>query len=141
VIKGQYSGVGDNKGKLPRPFRLVIDSADHSRLYMDAARGDPAAAAGLAMDAACAAARRLAELAAPFDAFDVLESVRLSQVPTDPETYRETEHDGSAAALSSPRSFLPHVVVGKAVLSERKRATGRAPTPRLMRSSQSATMG
>jgi hypothetical protein len=62
-------------------------------------KGDPAGAAVAALADACTAARHIAELAAPYDAFDVLESVRLAQTPFDPESYRETEDEKSAAAI------------------------------------------
>jgi len=45
------------------------------------------------------AAYQLARLTEPFDAFDVLEHVRMSQSPHNPETYKETEHEGTAAVI------------------------------------------
>lgn len=88
-----------NLHELPRPFRLIIETTDHFHRYLEASRGDPAEAATAALNDACEAARLLGQLAEPFDAFDVLECVRLTEVPTNPETYRETEHEGSAAVI------------------------------------------
>lgn len=51
------------------------------------------------MEDATRAATELELLAAPFDAFDVLENVRLSQTLADPESFKETEHEGLAALV------------------------------------------
>ncbi len=84
---------------LPRPIRLVLDSAQLLHRYLRAAQGDAAGAAAAAFADAVTAVRRVVDLAQPYDAFDVLESVRLSQTPHDPESYRETEDEHSGAVI------------------------------------------
>lgn len=60
---------------------------------------DLSSAIAAALDDLRDAARRVADLAERFDAYGVLEYVRYSQAPPDPETYRESEHEGSAAVI------------------------------------------
>lgn len=45
------------------------------------------------------AVRAIVDAAAPFDVFDVLESIRQSNMLANPETYSEAEHEGSAAVI------------------------------------------
>jgi hypothetical protein len=80
-------------------MRLVLDSADLLYRYLTASQGDLIAAASKALADADAATQRIAELAGPYDAFDALESVRLYQTPLNPESYRETEDEHSAAVI------------------------------------------
>lgn len=70
---------------------------------------DLASAEAAALDDLRAAARRVAELAEPFDAFDVLEFVRSTQAPDDAETYSESEHEGLAAVVE----FVALVLVAR----------------------------
>jgi hypothetical protein len=84
---------------LPRPLRLVGENATNLARYVRLADGDLLAASVAALDDAIKSARRITELAEPFDAFDVLECVQLNQALVNPETYRETEHEGSAAVI------------------------------------------
>lgn len=48
----------------------------------------------------------LRELFAPFDAFDVLTALWMGNVPSDPETYRESDHKGLASAVELAASVL-----------------------------------
>jgi hypothetical protein len=41
----------------------------------------------------------IVEMVVPFDAFDVLEAVRISELLINPNDYRESEHEGSAAVV------------------------------------------
>ncbi len=65
----------DNLGDLPRPLRLMYESSQRFWNALESG-GDAELAASEALREACDAAERMAALAAPFDAFDVLESVR-----------------------------------------------------------------
>ena len=88
-----------NLHELPRPIRLAFESVGRAHVYLKASRGDPERAAATARSEATEAALHIATIAEPYDAFDVLECVRLSQLFNNPETYRETEHEGSAAII------------------------------------------
>ncbi|MHB8246709.1 MAG: hypothetical protein ACYDGN_15430 [Acidimicrobiales bacterium] len=85
--------------QVPRPLRLIVEAQDDFARRLEASQGDPMVALAQALEDVRKASRRIAALAEPFDAFDVLECVRLSEAPHNPETYRETEHEGSAAAI------------------------------------------
>ena len=89
----------ENLGDLPRPLRVMVESSQLFWEYLSRANGDAVQAGAAALNDGCVRAERMAALAAPFDAFDVLESVRMSQIPLDAETYKETEHEGSAAVI------------------------------------------
>jgi hypothetical protein len=117
----------DNVHELPRPLRLLVESSGRFGTYLEPAQGDSAAAATRAMEDACAHASRVAELAAPFDAFDVLESVRISQTPLDAETYKETEHEGSAAVVELAALLLAARGTRRGELAADER--GRRPRP------------
>ncbi|MEU9510710.1 hypothetical protein AB0D32_31030 [Micromonospora sp. NPDC048170] len=82
---------------LPRPIRLALEGFE--RLVQYAELGGPEAAAALAAARLTDAAQRIARLTAQCDAFDVLEYVRLDNAIVNPETFQETEHEGSAAVI------------------------------------------
>jgi len=84
---------------LPRPLRLVVESAERLGLYGERSGGDARVAATLAMDDAVEAAEKIAALAAPFDVFDVLDNVRMTQTMANPEAFKETEHEGLTAIV------------------------------------------
>jgi len=90
---------GDDVAGLSRPLRLIIEGGNRLHAYLSASGGDPAAAAMAARNEAIATVQGIARVAEPYDAFDVLECVRLSEVMTNPETYQETEDDGRAAVI------------------------------------------
>lgn len=83
---------------LPRPIRLVVEGFERVEQYAEVLH-DPTAAAALAEARLSEAAQNIARLTAPCDAFEVLELVRMHNALADPETYRETEHEGSAAVI------------------------------------------
>ncbi len=89
----------DNMSELARPLRLIVENGERLHAYLRASGGDVSAAAIAARNEAISIVRQISSAAEPFDAFDVLENVRLSQVMTNPETYQETEHEGSAAVI------------------------------------------
>jgi hypothetical protein len=88
----------ESVGDLPRLMQLIFDASERFRRVLQSAES-PELAASEVLTEACDAAERMAALAAPYDAFDVLESVRQTQMPHNPESYRETEHEGSAALI------------------------------------------
>jgi hypothetical protein len=83
---------------LPRPIRLVVESFERVEQYAEVL-DDPAAAAVLAEARVSEAAQSVARLTEHCDAFDVLEFIRLHNALANPDTYRETEHEGSAAVI------------------------------------------
>lgn len=89
----------DDVVQLARPLRLVIEGSNRFEAYLRGSGGDPAAAGTVARSEAIEIVRNVATVAEPFDAFDILENVRLSQLLTNPETYQETEHEGRAALI------------------------------------------
>jgi hypothetical protein len=86
------------ESRVPRPLSLIIRTFEQFEDYAHLAE-DPAAAAQLAHSKLAEAAQRIFDAIAPFDGFDVLELVRLHNALANPETYRETEHEGSAAVI------------------------------------------
>src|SRR5262249_9097822 len=83
---------------LPRPIRLVVESYERVEQYAEVV-DDPDAAAARAEARVSEAAQSVARLTEQCDALDVLEFVRLHNALANPETYRETEHEGSAAVI------------------------------------------
>lgn len=81
-----------------RPVRLVFEGLDRLREYMGNSN-DLASAAALAQERLERAVDDLSRAAERYDSFDVLELVRLHNSPGNPETYRETEHEGLAAII------------------------------------------
>ena len=98
-------------------MRRLFDAAERLRSYLVASSGDPVGAADQALADVCAAAKEIAELAAPYDAWDVLEAVRLMETPFDPESYKETEDTHSAAVIE----------IAGLILSSRPHRGGTAP--------------
>lgn len=84
---------------LPRPIRLVAEGFERLVEQYAEVLLDPTTAPTLAEARLSAAAQSIARLTAPCDAFDVLEFIRLHNALTNPETYKETEHEGSAAVI------------------------------------------
>src|SRR4051812_4902866 len=80
--------------KIPRHVRNVMQATNDLVAYLEDAEGDLDRAADAALDDIAVSVQRICELAAPYDAFDVIENVRFSQTPLNVETYRETEHEG-----------------------------------------------
>lgn len=114
-----------NVRELPRPLRLAVESFDLFQDYLRASAGDPAAAADAALVDACQGANQLARLAEEFDAFDVLECIRLSQMPMNPSAYKETEHEGMAALIE----FAALVLAARGHRAGATREGGDRPRP------------
>ncbi|MEU4643376.1 hypothetical protein [Micromonospora sp. NPDC023814] len=89
--------VGASGRDLPRPIRLALEGLERFGQYAEL--GDLDAAAALAGARLTDAVQRIARLTAQCDAFDVLEYVRLHNAMANPETFQETEHEGSAAVI------------------------------------------
>lgn len=82
----------------PRPLRLAEESSDRWATML----GQSASAmeARKSLDEQLrSAVERVVELTSRFDAFDVIECMKLSETVHDPETYSETEHEGLAALI------------------------------------------
>lgn len=94
-----------NVEELPGALRHVLEAANGFEQYLFS-QPSPEAAVAATTEAVRDAAQRIADLAAPFDVFDVLESVRLNELTADPETYQETEHAGSAAVVEIVAAVL-----------------------------------
>lgn len=90
---------------LPRPLRLVAETVRHMYGYAEKA-DNVQEAATLARDRVISTARQLAELTAPYDAFDVLELVRMANTMANPETYKETEHEGRVSTIEVVAAVL-----------------------------------
>lgn len=89
---------GASAGQVPRPIRLIADSHDRLVEYVLASE-DPASAAALALSTLHESVATIVTLMAGHDSLDIVEAIALTNLIHDPETYSETEHDGSAAAI------------------------------------------
>lgn len=85
-------------GQVSRPLRLLAQNFDLLHDYVRNST-DHASALALTEQRLEAAVHELVALTEPYDAFDVLELVRLKNGAANPETFRETEHEGSAAVI------------------------------------------
>lgn len=83
---------------LPRALRLVLESADLLTDYVSTSGGRTAALA-LAESRQQAALDQLDALLAQHEPMDVAELVHMRNLVGDPETYRETEHEGNLAVV------------------------------------------
>lgn len=83
---------------LPRALRLVLEGVDLLTDYVSAS-GGRAAALALAESRQQAAVDQLVALLAQHDPMDVAELVHIRNLVGDPESYRETEHEGSLAVV------------------------------------------
>jgi hypothetical protein len=92
--------------QLPRPLRLVAESFETRAKYLEQGEGDPARASEAAIRSARERCREIARIAEPFDAFDLIECVRLNEFPMNPQTYKETEHEGMAAVIELIAAIL-----------------------------------
>jgi hypothetical protein len=84
--------------ELPRPLRLVLEGQQRFVEYLSGSP-DREAAVAMANDRLDEALGRLIETMRPHYAPDVAELVTLRNLVADPETYRETEHEGSLAVV------------------------------------------
>lgn len=107
----------ENLDTLARPLRLIVEGHDRLLRHLNAA-GDFASAMESARREFAAAVQRICDVAAPYDVFDVVQSLKLAEATANPETYRETEHEGLAAAIE----------LGAVVLSARGTRQGIAPS-------------
>jgi hypothetical protein len=84
---------------LPTMIRRMSESLGSINDLAQRASGDPAAADVLALQDLEQLTSRVENLMLPYDAFDVLECIRLQNGMGDPATYRESEFDGSAISI------------------------------------------
>lgn len=96
--KAKRSLRAPNPADLQRPLRLIVEGVELLDQYGELL-DDTVAAWERAETRLRAAADRIAELTAPYDAFDILALIQLHQGTADPETYKETEHEGSLALI------------------------------------------
>jgi hypothetical protein len=85
-------------GSVPRPIRLLLESSDRFTEFLDPTKSLEDLTAEIETRVRTAVGR-IVGLAAPYDVFDVLADVQLNELFHNPETYRETEHEGLAAAI------------------------------------------
>lgn len=107
---------------MARPLRLIAQNLDLLDDYVRSS-SDHAAALTLAEQRLEAAVREVVALTEPYDAFDVLELIRLKNGVADAETFRETEHEGNTAVIElaalilatrgDRRGSLTNLVVGE----------------------------
>lgn len=77
----------------------TLDRMESLATLLNRAGGDSRSATSLALDDLNNLVGEIVKLTEPFDAFDVLECVRLDNSVIDPETYKESEHGGSPEAI------------------------------------------
>jgi hypothetical protein len=83
---------------MPRPIRLIVEGFERFEQYAEVL-DDPTAAEALAQARLGEAAQSIARLTAYCDVFDVLEFIRLHNALANPETFKATEHEGSASII------------------------------------------
>lgn len=103
---GSVPVTGDNVDDLPRPLRLIIEGADRLGGFVRDVGADPMSLLAAIRSSTHESAVSAVSAAMPYDVFDVLAGVLLSQVPTNPDTYRETEHEGSVALVEFAATLL-----------------------------------
>ena len=96
----------DNIDELPRPLRIIVEGADRLGAFVAAAGTDPTSLLTEIRRSTLESAVAAFTAAMPYDAFDVVAGVLLSQVPTNPETYLETEHEGLATVIELAAMLL-----------------------------------
>lgn len=87
-----------DRASVPRPIRLVLEESDRFAEFLDPTKSLDEITADIESRIRTAVGR-IVDLAAPYDVFDVLADVHLHEVVHNPETYRETEHEGLAATI------------------------------------------
>lgn len=83
---------------LPRPLRLAVEAYERMATVLGQSANE-AEARNILDEQLRAAVERVVDLTERFDAFDVIECLKISETLSDPETYRETEHEGLAAVI------------------------------------------
>ncbi len=90
---------------LPRPLRLAMEGYERMATLVDQSANE-AEAREILDEQLRAAVERVMELTERFDAFDVIECLKISETRSDPETYSETEHEGLAAVIELAAAIL-----------------------------------
>ncbi|MGF1668198.1 MAG: hypothetical protein ACFCVC_18215 [Acidimicrobiia bacterium] len=83
---------------LPRPLRLAVESHDRIARLLSQSANETEARTSLG-EQLRTAVERVVELTEPFDVFDVIECLKVSETLADAESYTETEHEGLAAVI------------------------------------------
>ncbi|MEV5962741.1 hypothetical protein AB0L70_13320 [Kribbella sp. NPDC051952] len=83
---------------LPRPLRLMMESQQELAGYIERATDLPSASA-LALANLRQSVSEIVDKMRNHDSLDVLESIVYLNLMSDPEEYRETDHEGSAAVV------------------------------------------
>lgn len=83
---------------LPRPLRLIVESSERLAGFAATAES-PAAASSAALASVRAGVDSVLEMMSGYDSLDILEGIVLTNLFADPERYKETHHEGSAAVV------------------------------------------
>ena len=89
----------EDSDELPTMLRRMSDAITSIQNLLQRASGDLAKADELALEDLSNLTEQLEELARPYDAFDILECVRLSNSMLDADSYKESEFEGSAESI------------------------------------------
>jgi len=103
---------------LPRPLRLVVESHEQVSDYLSSAENREEAIE-LARTRFEGAVGSIVDMMAGHDPLDVLENVWMINSIGDPETYRETDHEGMAAAIE-----IIALIAGSQTAAERAAVPG-----------------
>lgn len=88
----------DEAALLPRPLRGILEGFDRLDAQLENVDSFDAAIANVTRQIE-ALVDHVLDLATGYDAFDIVESLKLSETTVDLESYRETEHEGLAAVI------------------------------------------
>ena len=107
-IKGTHKGKngrsrrlnpGEESEELPTMLRRMYEGLSSIHDLLQRASGDYEKADALALQDLSDLTQQLEVLATPYDAFDILECVRLFNGMFDPDSYKESEFEGSAESI------------------------------------------
>jgi hypothetical protein len=90
---------GGEPEELPTMLQRMYEGLSSIHGLLQRASGDYGRADALVLQDLCELTKQLEDLASPYDAFDVLECVRLFNSMMDPDSYKESEFEGSAESI------------------------------------------
>ena len=90
---------------LPRPLRLAVEGYERMATLVGDSANETEAREVLD-EQLRSAVQRIFVLTERFDAFDLIELLKVSETLSNPETYRETEHEGLAAVIELAAAIL-----------------------------------